>query len=299
MRAWRVELHRISSRRLFAALAAALFAIFVIVSVVVFFDSSRDVGRARVDAERNVAECRRAEAAAPPGEDFGCPTVDQAMADNDPRFRYADSMPETARGFIGLLMAVAFLVGASSVAAEWSAGTMTTTLTWEPRRDRVASAKISTVAAVCGAGGLLALALLSVMLLPAGAFRGTLDGMTAGAWGELASIWARGGLIAAFGAAAGAGVAFITRNTAGALGGAFVVMGVLSPVAGAWRHGRLLPWVLHANIAEFVGASVTRTDESGTVFTSQALLRPTLVLLAYGVVLVGAGYASFRARDVT
>ncbi|MGH9025991.1 MAG: hypothetical protein ACRDWD_07730, partial [Acidimicrobiia bacterium] len=77
---------------------------------------------------------------------------------------------------------ISFVLGASFVGAEWRAGTMTTLLTWEPRRLRVFAAK-ALVAAGLGAAVVVVLdVVLGAALWPSVLFHGTTDGVDADFW---------------------------------------------------------------------------------------------------------------------
>ncbi len=65
------------------------------------------------------------------------------------------------------LAAGALLAGASVVGAEWRAGSISTLLTWEPRRGRVAVAKVATAALAAAAIGLILQVVFVLALLPA------------------------------------------------------------------------------------------------------------------------------------
>jgi hypothetical protein len=296
--ALRAELHRVLSRRLYRLVGLLLFGLILTISITIFVQSHDDPGHARREAARAVEDCRRSQAEVP-DEHFDCPTVDELQREFDRTFRYAQSVPETIRGFAGFLIAIAFMVGASAVAAEWSSGTMTTTLTWEPDRRRVLVAKVAAPTLVVVASVFVVLGLFSVLLIPAAAFRGSTDGMGWSFWWSLIGLWGRGAVLAGWAAAAGAAIAFVTRNTAGALGGAFVFMAIISPLLGAWRQGKLLPWLLQRNIPQILGAPVTGDGPNPPLIASTSLVRPSLVLLLYAAVLIGAGYVSFSSRDVT
>src|SRR4029079_2286732 len=77
---------------------------------------------------------------------------------------------------------VGLIIGASYVGAEWSTGGMMNLLTWQPRRMRVLSTKMLTLAvAMVGCSAALSAVSVVVQWL-IGTYRGTTAGMTPGTW---------------------------------------------------------------------------------------------------------------------
>jgi hypothetical protein len=163
--------------------------------------------------------------------------------------------PGTADGLlvpvIVLLALGALLGGASMIGAEWRNGTMASVLWWEPRRHRVAIAKLagSALIAITIAAALMVVFVLA--LVPTLVVNGTADGADVGWWIALLGGAARGlglvGLVAVLGGA----VTLVTRNTAFVLGGAFLYLNVIERALVAWKP-RLASWALAENIGAFV-----------------------------------------------
>lgn len=155
-------------------------------------------------------------------------------------------MRDLGTGAGGLLAALALLIGATYVGADWQSGSMSNQLLFEPRRGRVWLAK---------AGGLLlatlAVALASTALMWTG-FAGLAavrDVDVSGAlWRDGLGISARAALLAMGAAVGGYALTMLLRATVGTLGVLFVVA-----VAGAMVVG-LLPipdpqrWFLPNNV---------------------------------------------------
>lgn len=113
-----------------------------------------------------------------------------------------------------LTVAAAFLLmgglvgGASVVGAEWRAGTVTTMLTWEPRRLRL---HLSRVGACAACAAIVSFALQAVFLsgfLPAVLAHGTTAGTDGGWFVGLAAAMARISLLTAVATTVGASIAF-------------------------------------------------------------------------------------------
>lgn len=209
----------------------------------------------------------------------------------DPPIRLGE-LPEVLRNTAFISILIGLVIGASAVGASWQTGTMTTILTWEPRRVRVGLVRLSVVAVGAFALAVALLALLSGLFWVVTSIRGVTD-IPSGWWTETGSVIARVGLLAASASVIGGGVAMIGRNTAAALGAVFVYVAVLEGIVRSLRPalGRFL---LGDNIAAFViGDDLGIAD--GTVLSPG---RALVVVLAYAVALAGLGIASFRVRDV-
>jgi ABC-2 family transporter protein len=223
---------------------------------------------------------------------------------NDPRFHFADHAKDLLTGAAFILMAVGLVLAASSVGAEWQAGTFASMLTWEPRRQRVLAAKL--VAPV------IAVAVLSVTLgavLVAGAVvaantRGTMDGTTSHLVGQLFVMAARVVGLVALVTLIGAALAAFTRHTVAvvALVGGYLIAGELvgAIVSEWWRnHG------LAAQLVAFVRGdyrySVHTRTLSGDVFTDHFLHAggAAIIVSALTVLFVVTASVTLGRRDVT
>jgi ABC-2 type transport system permease protein len=215
------------------------------------------------------------------------------------------------QGVSFLLVAGALAVGASFVGAEWHTGSMTTLLTWEPRRLRVLVAKTIAIAAVAFVVTIGLQLLLSLVLTLVAVTRGDTT-ETGGSW--LRSVIGSGLRISAMASGAsvmGLAVAMIGRNVAAALGGIFVYVAVVEGILRGLRM-KLGLWLLGDNVGIFItGRPRTFFDQTesspvlggqSTTF-SQAQIRTVgqaaMIVALYAAVLLVAAAWSFRARDVT
>jgi len=150
-----------------------------------------------------------------------------------------------------LLAIAGWLIGTSLVGAEWQAGTMTTLLTWEPRRFWVLVAK--TLAAAIGVFVMilaLELVFTGLMALVA-ATRGSTAGTDASLVRSIVGLDVRVAAVAAVGGVLGLALATVTRNTAAALGVAFVYLAIVEGlIRGFWEGWRA--WLLGDNATIFV-----------------------------------------------
>jgi len=196
-------------------------------------------------------------------------------------------------GVLGFLIVLALVLGATFIGAEWHAGSMATLLTWEPRRARVFAAKAAAAAIFVILATLALLTFLALALLPAALFRGTTAGADGGWLLSTVGLALRGSVIASAAAVIGLAVASLGRNTAAALGGAFVYFAILEPFTRALRP-KWQPWLLSDNVATFVLAHAP----DGATFTRS----PIVAALWLGVItiaLAGASLLAFQRRDVS
>lgn len=114
------------------------------------------------------------------------------------------------------------MLGASLIGAEWPSRSIATLLTWEPRRVRVAVAKILATVVVVFVGSVLLQAIFALALLPAAVFRGTTAGADATWLQGVVGIGSRVAAAASLAPVMGASIALLGRSTAAALGAGFV-----------------------------------------------------------------------------
>lgn len=191
---------------------------------------------------------------------------------------------------VSLLVAtLGWVIGASLIGAEWHSGTVSTLLTWEPRRVRVLLAKV--VAAVVGVVAVtfalqavlgLALALVAVL-------RGSTEGADAGWLLSTAGTAFRSALLAGIGAAIALAIASIARNTAAALGIVFVWLAIIEGLIRALRPG-WATWLIGDNGIVFL---------TGSGSIDRTMAASGLLLTAYAAGFLALACAIFARRDVT
>lgn len=163
--------------------------------------------------------------------------------------------PGTAEGLlvpaIALLALGTLLGGASMIGAEWRHGTMAGVLCWEPRRLRVAVAKLgaSAVVAVMIAASLMVVFVTA--LLPTLVLHGSAREADSGWWLAALGGAGRGLVLVALVSVLAGAVTLATRNTAFVLGGAFIYLNVVERSLVAWKP-RLASWTLLENIGSFI-----------------------------------------------
>ena len=197
-----------------------------------------------------------------------------------------------------VLMASLFLLmggmftGAAVAGSEWRAGTITTVLTWEPRRVRLNLART----AACGIVAFgVAIALQVVFLacfLPAVLANGTTVGIDADWWLALLAVVARTGLLTSIAVILAVALATLGRNTAFALAVVFAWMAVIENVIRNLRPG-LAPYLWAANI----GTVVPWRQVKNVEFTRSPVVA-LVTIVGYTVILVALATITFQRRDV-
>jgi ABC-type transport system involved in multi-copper enzyme maturation permease subunit len=209
---------------------------------------------------------------------------------HDPRF-HIKSLKGVFEGVTAPLAIVACLIGASLIGAEWPSRTITTILTWEPRRVRVLTAKVLVAAFVGVVLALVALVALGLALLPAALLHGTTAGTTGTWWRGLGGVLLRGLALVAVATTIGFAIAAIGRNTAAALGALFAYVVIIERVVSIFVKG-MMRWLIIGNAIVFVSGSNSSDVPHQTVIEAGIYL----AALAVGLYVVAA--ALFRSRDV-
>lgn len=221
-----------------------------------------------------------------------------------------DELPGILQGTSLIVVLLGALVGASLGGADWSAGSMTTLLTWESRRVRV----LVTRALVAAVAALVITLFLQSVFAAAWAAGTALKGLTTTPDGFLvqtAGAIARVSAVAALIGVVAFAVANVGRSTTAAVG---ILLGYLVVVEGflAGLVVGLLPWLL-VRAATVVVSQVPLVDPM-----AQASYGPDgrlidvggrgillsvggawFLLVGYAVLLLAAAAWLFRIRDVS
>lgn len=206
-------------------------------------------------------------------------------------FRYA-SMDGVVLGTAVPLIIASFLLAASLIGAEWRAGTITTMLTWESNRLRLFLAKLGVAIIVCVGFALAVHLFLLLVMLPVAALRGSMTGVDAAFFGDVASTLGRSSLMVAVAASIGFGIGATGRNTAAALGVGFVYVAVIE----GFMTG-LLPWFRPWSLVG--NAVVWVSGEGSREIAGRSVAAAGFLLTAYAAGVAALATSIFRARDVT
>ena len=263
------------------------------------------------NGEEMVAQCREDEAAEAErtGEeaDWGCdgwgPPQREWFIHTAPPLE--DSLPGYLAAHAQLLLFAALLAGATFTAAEAATGSLSTWLSFEPRRLRVYASKL-----LAAGLGVVPFALLTIAVTVAGVavignHFGLAGGMGAADWADTAWMSLRSAGLAVMGALVGAALGFLLRHTAAVLGLAVVyligeqMLRGLVPASQPWVLGtNLSGWLLHGTV---YFAEECTTDGSGTMceYTEHALSfgHSSTFLLVTVAAVVALAAVVFQRRD--
>jgi ABC-2 type transport system permease protein len=206
-------------------------------------------------------------------------------------------LPAIIEGISSITSILALVVGASVVAVSWQTGTISTILTWEPRRLRWFAARIVVIAVGVFVMTVVILAFLSAGLAIAAALRGSTMGVNGRWWSDVFATSLRVSVASMNGAVIGGAVAAVGRHTAAALGVVFVWTAVLEGLIRAFRP-LWSPWLLGDNLVSFLSWRTTEFQvsefESFTISPGHALL----VIFGYTAITLALGFTFIRIRDV-
>jgi hypothetical protein len=265
-----------------------------------------------IEADRARAECAKSIPAGqtvetycgPPAAEQGL-TADQFIAKQP--FDLAQYAPIGAVAVASGAAALAFLVGATFVGAEWSTRSIVALLFWEPRRVRVMAVKIAVTAGFAALAGALAQLLWVGAAVLLARTRGTTK-VEPGFWGDLLAQQGRSVALAVVAALFGFGIATLIRGTGAALGVGFLYFAVIeTAVRSVWNAGQ--QFLITTNAAGLLAKGGTKVylayetvDERGIVQPGRELLigngRAGLTLAIYCGLLLAAGVWSFQRRDL-
>jgi ABC-2 type transport system permease protein len=215
-----------------------------------------------------------------------------AVRVHDPRL-HLTQLKGVFQGVTAPLLILSCLIGASVIGADWQSRTITTILTWEPRRPRVLSAKVLSSVLISVALTLAALIALGLALLPSALLHGTTAGADGAWWRSAAGVVLRAMAMSAIGSTIAFSLASVGRNTAAALGVLFGYIVVIENVVGnflaGWRR-----WLILGNAIVFV----TGKAGEATGVRGRSVAGAGLYLAAVAVGFFVAAAAVFQRRDV-
>jgi hypothetical protein len=207
---------------------------------------------------------------------------------------------------------VAFLLAATFIGAEWSSKNLVAWLFWEPRRMRVMAAKL-----VALLSSVLLLAVLAQVLWYAAAkvllhYRGlpvsTMGPLAAHFWSHVVNAQARAALLVLVTALVGFSLASLMRNSAAALGVAFVYFAVVENVIRA-VNPELQPYLFTTNVAAWIannGITVygkeVYSQRLGYVVPREIHIsnaHGAVMLLVFAGIATVAAVTTFARRDIS
>jgi ABC-2 type transport system permease protein len=283
--------------------------------------ADREYDLAVREATKAQADCQAAQGTAaaqnyPPGcEALYQPTREDFRAEwyMPPTFNFREQFGLLLAALAALLAVMAFVIGATYVGAEWSSGGMMNLLLWRPQRVQVLGTKLAALLVSLTVFTVVVSAAWTGLFVLTARWRGTLAGMTAGAWQSILLMELRGLVLVLVLGALGFGLASLGRHTATALGAAIGAIIVFQFGLGTVLTLAKVPFV-EAYLAPvwfqaWLDKSAVATDWDSCDFSSTAGCEPATLtitwpmaggLFAAAVVLVvGAAMWTMRSRDIT
>ena len=225
-------------------------------------------------------------------------------------FVLAEALPAGGIAVAAGTAALAFLLGATSIGAEWSSRSIVALLFWEPRRTRVMAVKLAVLAGAVATMAVVAQALWFGASQLMARTLGTTGPLPDGFAGDLLAQQARSVLLAVLAAGLGFAVSNLARGTGAALGAGFVWFAVVETAVRGVRP-RWQEWLLSDNAAALVLNGGQRiyvydggfVDDTGQFVDSGreialSNLHGGLVLGLATAALVGVGVVLFARRDL-
>jgi ABC-2 type transport system permease protein len=270
IRLTKVELRRLTARRLTVIGLAGLFLITILLLVATWFDArplsaaeqeraQRQFEMAHNDWVQHGDEMRKQCEADWKTQPDPKPKLEEMCAYPEPKLEdfgkprtvFAEITPELLQGSSYFLAFAGFLIGASFLGAEFSSGAIGNWLTFEPRRLRVYGSKL-----LAAAIGFVPVAAVVLTIVLFGTFLivdklGDTASTTGKVWGDLAAIGGRAVVTTALAAVLGSVVGLLLRHTAAAIG---VVMAYLVLAEGVFAAflEKAQPWLVKLNFDAFV-----------------------------------------------
>lgn len=298
----RVELRRLWTRRLVRWSLLAVFAGILAAPVVVPWAFSE---QARINHDADIERCVQdqppkvrdgvtmptipSDVAAPAERDRLCRQVTPAL---DAHF-HLRQLDDTLRTTAALLIVGGFLVGASSIGADWQAGVIPTVVTWEGRRLRVFTARLAALVVAVFAAVVAWQALLAASVVPYALVQDTADGTGFDWQRSISGLGLRVAAIAAAAAAFGYALALVGRGTAAALGVGFAYLFVFENVVGS-QFEPLRPWLMVWNALVVVKG----TFEAGGDVPGRTVTAAAAVLAVWAAAIIVGAAAVFSRRDI-
>lgn len=203
------------------------------------------------------------------------------------------NMYDGLQGLSFPLLMFGWLVGASSIGAEWGNRTVSALLTWEPRRTRVLVTKAA-AATFSTALWVVALEVVwTAVMLPVASGNVSVSPFEQPfSWSEYSQLGGRIVGVSVVAAVIGFALSTIGKNTGAALGGGMAYLLIVESLVRAFLP-RWDDWLLSTNIFRVI-ETAAGTAIPGQPSTAEAAL--LLVLYAGGLFLLALGF--FRRREM-
>ena len=322
----RAEFGRLAARR-FTRLVLVLGAVGYLLAIGVIWHShhrldSADIAQATRQRDQLIAQfideadkCRQDAATDQQRQDCGQPPTAEEFP-IDQFLRNHPFLPQQVDDYalaVGVATAAAaFLLAGTFIGAEWSSKNLIAWLFWEPRRLRVMAAKLlallSSVLVMAALAQVVWFGVAKLLLHYRGLPVSTTGPLAAHFWSHVVEAQLRAAPLVLVTALIGFSLASLMRNSAAALGVAFVYFAVVENVIRAWKPD-LQPYLLTTNIAAWI-ANKGLTVYGKAVYNQQlgfvtpkeihiSNLHGGVTLLVFAAIATVAALAVFARRDLS
>jgi ABC-type transport system involved in multi-copper enzyme maturation permease subunit len=300
------ELRRLLARRAVVFLLIAGFALAALITAGVLWEgrpiTAGDLAYGQEQYERDIAACEENPRRYGGGRGFEC--ADAMMRPEDYVYRQVltpaavlDGLLVTLTTLLGL---IALVVGTTFVGAEWTSGSMSNLMLFEPRRSRVWLAKVVAVVVVVTAFATAVLGLVVVASLAAAVSWSDAPWGSTRGW-DAAYATLRGVTVVVALAMVGVAMTLALRSTIATVGLSFGYALVGEAMFRAVAAQAVEPWLLSSHMFAFLQG---RLELYGQSFgrrpdvTVLHLQTSALYLGASMLVLLVASWLTFRRRDI-
>jgi ABC-2 type transport system permease protein len=214
---------------------------------------------------------------------------------------------------VGVATAMAgFLLAATFIGAEWSSKNLVAWLFWEPRRLRVMAAKLlallTSVLILAVLAQVVWFGVAKVLVHYRGLPVSTMGPLAAHFWSHVVNAQARGAALVLITALVGFSLASLMRNSAAALGVAFVYFAVVESVIRA-LNPELQPYLFTTNVGAWIASNGITVFGKSVYDQHQGYVIPreihvsnihgAVMLLVFAGVATVAAVTTFARRDIS
>jgi ABC-2 type transport system permease protein len=315
MRLFRSEFLRARSRRLVPmVIVGGLVAVVVSLGLAAIYSnapSQAALDKAQTEFDQQFERCMKGkylsrDGALPPGYD----SLEEYCRDSSGP--YLDGMqlrdlPEVLQGISTFVVLLGALLGASLGGADWTNNTITTLLTWEPRRIKVLLTRALVVVLFAFAITIALQAVFAVVFWLGAATRGTTAFTPSGVWNDVGQTLLRTSVVATAFALIALSIAMIGRSTVASLGALVGYLILFEGVIAGFRPS-IQGWLVVRAGGVVVSQTPILDYRSGISYSSSgysdpivlmSVARANVVVGVYVVALLVLALVVFRRRDVS
>ena len=316
MRLFRSEFLRARSRRLVPmVIVGGLLAVFVSLGLAAIYSnapSQAALDKAQTEFDQQFERCMKGkylgrDGALPPGYD----SLEEYCRDSSGPYNLDGmqlrDLPEVLQGISTFVILLGALLGASLGGADWTNNTITTLLTWEPRRIKVLLTRALVVVLFAFAITIALQAVFAAVFWLGAATRGTTAFTPSGVWNDVGQTLFRTSVVATAFALIALSIAMIGRSTVASLGALVGYLILFEAVIAGFRPSIQAWLVVRAGIV-VVSQTPILDYRSGISYSSSgysdpivlmSVARANVVVGVYVVALLVLALVVFRRRDVS